>query len=67
MMNVSELLVTLRQETALRVYIRRMELLEQTPNILKARLQNILTITLFLRLVLLIWKEDHWRHLFRYL
>jgi len=37
-MNVSELLVTLRQETALRVYIRRMELLEQTPNILKARL-----------------------------
>jgi len=38
MMNVSELLVTLREETALRVYIRRMDLLEQTPSLLKARL-----------------------------
>ena len=37
-MNVSDLLVTLQQEKALRVYIRRTDLLEQTQSLLKARL-----------------------------
>lgn len=38
-MNVSDLLVTLRQEKALRVYIRRVDLLEQTQSLLKALLR----------------------------
>lgn len=37
-MNVSDLLVALQQEKALRPYIRRMDLLEQTHSVLKARL-----------------------------
>jgi hypothetical protein len=38
MMNVSDLLIILRQEKALRAYIRRVDLLEQTQNLLKAGL-----------------------------
>ena len=37
-MNVVDFLVSLRQEVTRRAWIRRLDLLEQTPSLLKARL-----------------------------